>query len=505
MGTLLTPGLEPQSADTHPAEQEAFAALAEWQALLRDSKGGTPQAEGPGTPATHALQDMQLVTSVSEGVRLLGDACSQAVHLPTMTQDRYEYIIIQRLVYELRNAAKAHHVSIDANVALGSLPTGYPDAQTLHIEGSSYYLTAFNSGLFGFLYQLGRMIASVIPYERTAEGVGYTFELNALQDSIDGMRGTLHSRMADLLYSTLYLGNPWASEPFKVKKYLLPVSTALVDSSHAFVVGHEFAHVQAGHLFDADTAQHAIGNRDGELLNYSWQHEFEADFLGLQEAFALCQGRERPTAFTFAGAELYLNGVLLLVRAAASVEPANLLLDPFWPPLSARISALQAGVGFWLDGYDDMLAKEAACAQATAFVMDRIWEGCEGDFRSLVETRGSSRLQLSFPRGDAPVEWKPQSRVTDTYRLLGEGMENAGLRKLIRDIADGLAITLVVDLELDPSAAQQWIKRLAPEVNIAELTYLVSTLDPIARFIGDSRVLIDTERIAQAIRVRYGP
>src|SRR5436305_2090739 len=113
------PSRPPGSATDNESKERgnALAALADWQdAYLQDPGAYSDFLSASTIPPEHMLRDLQLTRAIAEGAQYLGGPCSHGVDPPTKRQDRYEYIILARLVEELRLASSQQNVPLPSNV-----------------------------------------------------------------------------------------------------------------------------------------------------------------------------------------------------------------------------------------------------------------------------------------------------------------------------------------------------------------------------------------------------
>lgn len=462
---LFSPIELPFSSLTSPEgrrHQEALAALSDWQeAYLSDHDLRVEFARSSKVPFDHMRTDLQLVRAVAEGAKLLGGPCSHGVELPTVSQDRYEYVLLARYVEELRLVSSKMGVALPSNVLFGSLPTGLPTAQSVRVPRTNSYLVVFNSGLFGYLYLLGRIIASCIPHKRTANNVEYSLGLADVRAGFERSDEREVSYLTpsgaaaalfELLKGMVFQGTPWASMPFRVQRDLVPLAETFVDASHAFVVGHEYAHLHNGDLDQPLVVHRSLGPADAtELVDHSWKDEIYADFLGMQAAMAACGGRERPTVSSYAGACIYLHGVQMLCDtiALAVGREEGALDGQLSPPLSRRRQILRNGLEYYLSlGAAELLPRELAVADAADNVMDVLWSQCRGviaDDEMSVHALWQSLLQTDVRAASRADILSPVQTVGEiAYNLLAEYATDPSSRRLLNDVSLAVAVTVTL-------------------------------------------------------------
>ena len=524
--SLVGPSGPPSS--TRPEDrqhQEALAALSDWQeAYLDDHDLRSTFGRAETIPYEHLKTGIntQLIRAVAEGARLLGGPCSFGVQLPTASQDRYEYMLLGRYIEELRQIAGKENVALPSNVLFGSLPIGSPIAQSVRVPRTDYYLVIFNSGLFGYLYQLGRIIATCIPYEITDKQVIYRLapaDVKAeFERSVDGKVSYLTpsgaaAELFELLSVTVAQGTPWASRPFEVQRYLMPMAETFVDASYAFVVGHEYGHLVNHDLDHAVTARGSLGPANSiDLVDHSWKDEISADFVGLQAAMAASIGREQPTTSAYFGAHVYLRGVQMLCDAIALAagREEGALDEQLWPPLSRRRQALRDGLEMYLSaGAAELLPRELAVADAVDTVLDILWSQCRNRIAGHAVTVHTlwQPLLLETERAHSHADMLRSAKTLGetAYDLLAERATDASRRRLRSDVSLAVAVTLIRDAASPDLAvrerAVQYLRTLDGGVceTISTIRWAVSKNAPTEPLSDDPFLLSVLENFASRI------
>jgi hypothetical protein len=509
-----------------PQHQEALAALSDWQdAYLDDHDLRSASGRAETIPPEHLKigANTQLTRAIDEGARLLGGLRSFGIQLPTGAQDRYEYMLLARYIEELRQAADKFDATMPSNVLFGSLPIGSPIAQSVRVPRTDYYLVIFNSGLFGYLYQLGRIIATCIPYEITGRKVAYRLypaDIKAgfrrsTDESVPYLTpGAAAAELFKLLRVTVAQGTPWASRPFEVQPHLMPMAETFVDASYAFVVGHEYGHLVNGDLDHAVTVGGSLGPASSsDLVDHSWNDEISADFVGLQAAMAACISRRQPTNSAYFGAHVYLRGIGMLFDAIALAagREEGALDGQLWPPLSRRRQALRDGLEAYLSGdAAEFLPREMGVAEAVETIMDTLWSQCRnriaGDGMKVHPLWQHLLRETAGARGHAAMLRPAQTLGEIAYDLLAQRATDAGSRRLLRDVPLAVAVTLVRDAASPDLAVREravrYLCTLDAEVpdNIPAIRLAVSKKAP-SEPLGDDPFLVAVlEHFASRIR-----
>lgn len=464
--------------------ERAARNLAEWQAAYLENPDRRLEFDRASTiPSEHFLKDTQLARAVAAGAQTLGGLCSNSVAMPTSIQNRYEYIILARLVEDLRHASESQQVELPSNILLGSLPTGYPVAQTVQASTDNYddYLVVFHSGLFGYLYILGRIVASCIPFESKKDGISYSLDINKISEWISSQDransryigpGDAVGLLQKLLEACLVKGSPWAVPPTRVRLPLIPIAESLVDSSQAFVVAHEIGHLQLGHLEESSINRHSLGpSSEAEFVDYDWRGEMEADFFGLQASLAACAARKNPTIATYAGANLYLNGVDILYQAMeimSKTSDSGSTATP-WPPMRNRRTALSAGFDFYLADTPQVWEREDAFASASGYILEDLWRRCRLSLESTSSDKCLAQIWQPSLKGGAR-RTRPNCRRAGVefgarvYELLSSVSSRE--KALLIDVAPAVAAKLLLDLNSESreirTKAAQWLEKLDP-------------------------------------------
>src|SRR5262249_44714503 len=90
-------------------------------------------------------------------------------------------------------------------------------------------------------------VASCIPWQNDKENKGVQFKVDH-EEVIGQLRSNAAAkdRFLDLVEGCLFYGDPWRVKPIKLAPAPSTIAYWLGQSSHAFVLGHEVAHIMNG-------------------------------------------------------------------------------------------------------------------------------------------------------------------------------------------------------------------------------------------------------------------
>jgi hypothetical protein len=159
------------------------------------------------------------------------------------------FYILNRLVSRIRNAAKALGLNTDDFPHYACIPSGLVNASAVKLPGVERSFLLFDSQLFIFCHLFAKGFARCLPIVGQGEGVSYSCEIDQVQRRLESMP-ELTTRLADLLFAYATTGSPGRARPYFPEEHYVPMIDALREGMELFVVGHEFAHIYAGHLAD---------------------------------------------------------------------------------------------------------------------------------------------------------------------------------------------------------------------------------------------------------------
>jgi hypothetical protein len=152
----------------------------------------------------------------------------------------------------------------------------------------------------------------------------------------------------------------------------------LCTSLEYFVMGHEYGHLVAGHLTDADRRAGLVpGSQEVDALEYSWLQELDADARGLVLGVnALQKAKQVDLGLAFAGVDLFFSTMDVMDRAVALLrtgEETTLTLGSH-PPAQLRRQAAREALRR-LTPPEGAKAVEAAVglADAQAHAVEQLW------------------------------------------------------------------------------------------------------------------------------------
>jgi hypothetical protein len=280
----------------------------------------------------------------------------------TSIQNTVFMYIMSYLASRIEEAMGALSITTDKHVTpiIGSLPTGYVNAQATKLGNE--VLVVFDQGTFGYI----NYFRHVIP----------TLSLQRHQQVAIRAEDIVNK----LMYAYLIRGNPhWSGLSGKTTP--LPPLYEHVSVGHflepalLFMMGHEYAHIIHGH-HDSDHSQPAvIAGETFNVMNKSWEQEFEADLRGLQLAIQASSGHNPLGMFYVYSGIDYLFHTLIFAERALSVvmngDESLKMQDANHPPLYLRQLILREAITRSLD--DQAISHVVQLAMLNQQLFGPIW------------------------------------------------------------------------------------------------------------------------------------
>lgn len=225
--------------------------------------------------------------------------------LPTRFDRPDVYMILERLIEDLKISAKLNKIDVSKFPKYAVLPTGKVNALAIKLDCCDEPFLLFDSQLFIFCHLFSKAFVEIITGQCNSNG-DLEIILNEkplLEKLITNQEGV--SRLIDLLHSYVVHGDPSRAGPYLPRPEIEHLISIVRDGMELFVVGHEFAHVVHGHLDSGFLRVLHEELKPG--LNISDKHlkEFQADFLGISFMANVIYKRFPDPAFSVLGAYLF--------------------------------------------------------------------------------------------------------------------------------------------------------------------------------------------------------
>jgi hypothetical protein len=254
-------------------------------------------------------------------------------------------------------AARALNMDPPEMPLLAALPTGTINARTHLAPRATRPLVIFDEDMLLF----GDLLAGALALAAVPRDQG--------RDDKEAGRW-----MAKAIFSYLTVGHMTILRPRELSGAVRTYAAQLFSGLQLFVVGHEFAHIMAGHLTNAP--RRTPPTNEANVISWGHRQEFEADFVGAQLATrAMLTDGVRPV-MAYAGTCLYFRLMDVLRRAVSvlssgapgSPGPAT----PTHPSSADRWTILYSMVPGVFDDMDTVLE-----VQQSLFEWEEIIAGLE--------------------------------------------------------------------------------------------------------------------------------
>jgi tetratricopeptide (TPR) repeat protein len=171
-----------------------------------------------------------------------------------------------------------------------------------------------------------------------------------------------------------------------LSKERAPVATTTDSMMLASVYGHlgraaEARPEIAQMLQQAPFLNTVLGPSDADILLYQAKQEFEADFLGMQNMFALLRDCKLGVGFTYWGVDLFFAAVKTLYRSLGHLlaDDETRLLSRLMPSIPKRETALREGLQLYFKDFDDEQVSGAVqMSILVEHIGDTLWSACKG-------------------------------------------------------------------------------------------------------------------------------
>jgi hypothetical protein len=298
---------------------------------------------------------------------------------PTRFESPTWYSVMRTLVSWIEGSARQLELPLASSPAFGTLPTGRVNAMTVAIPDSSDHVVLFEDQLFLFALLLSKALARAFPVTPGDEpGLHFSTDLQTIQRRIDEDPSVV-GRFADVVLAYAVHGRPGAAQQYLPEPAYAQLSDILRESMEAFVLGHEYGHVVAGHLTGAQAVSRALAADEVDEIDFAWDQEYEADTLGvLLSLTAMNRERQVDASLSFWGADLFFSAMDVMDRAVSLLRYGDETLTVLGthPPSPNRRAVIRAALHQFLEPEQARAAVQLADAlQATT---EMLWARTRG-------------------------------------------------------------------------------------------------------------------------------
>lgn len=235
------------------------------------------------------------------------------IQLPTRYDSPLQFRLLDGLVGRVKEAAQSLEIEVKDFPHYACIPTGLVNARAVLLPTIERPFLLFDSELFLYCHLFAKAFSRCLPV------VGRTkhISLSIAPDQVEQrLRSTpdLIERFRDLLHTYATTGATSQSKQYDPESDYVHMLKILCDGMELFVVGHEFGHVQAGHL---STLLDQLGlNSDEHVVrNESHRQEHEADLLGLLLTLQAMASSGYDAALSCVGVELFFVSLEMAERS----------------------------------------------------------------------------------------------------------------------------------------------------------------------------------------------
>jgi hypothetical protein len=240
-----------------------------------------------------------------------------------------------------------------------------------------------------------------VPFKgRSGDYFEFSWDRDAIANRIE-LNRELQYRFYQVVAEYALSKRPARTEPYLAEGHYSGLVANLIEAMELFVLGHEYGHVMAGHMNASDVTLRRQAEADGELVEYSWPRELEADSIGVRLLMLGLHKRSKlAIGYWYWGADFFFTALDVVQRAALLVQYGDEThrMDTHPPPLvrrqAARLRMLEM-VG--LEDFEEAM-HVSSCLE---FATDRLWNAVR-DAVSALRTYGARELP-TFPENVAQL------------------------------------------------------------------------------------------------------
>jgi hypothetical protein len=190
----------------------------------------------------------------------------------------------------------------DHNVYVGEFPTGSFNAQVTAVDGG--YIVLINAGALVLIQAIVSLLVS-------HKDLGHISDDDSVVESL-----------AKMVLSYFQHRDPMFGPLPMTAGHKGVLAASLSHATQAFVIGHEYGHILAGHLGNAERQTILTNAGDMDVISKSHDKELEADRIG----FELLLGEKEPQALDFSAIDNeHPHNVSALMRL---MEKQSLIVAP---------------------------------------------------------------------------------------------------------------------------------------------------------------------------------
>ena len=240
------------------------------------------------------------------------------VILPTRLDSPMHFRILKGLVSNIKDAANAIGLDTDEFPHYACIPTGLVNASAVKLPNVERSFLLFDSQLFLYCYLFAKSFARCVPIVGQDKVISYSIEIDKVESRVQA-EPELTTRLSDVLFAYATTGSPGNAKQYFPEQSYVPLIDVLRDGMELFVVGHEFAHIYAGHLSEI-LRRFSLTSESFDADKESHLKEHEADCLGLLLTLKAMGKKGYDAGLSYVGVELFFASLDMAARARHIVD-----------------------------------------------------------------------------------------------------------------------------------------------------------------------------------------
>lgn len=261
---------------------------------------------------------------------------------PTEIDDPVVRIVLDEIISDIERTEEAAGRNLPPRPFFGTLPSGELNSVTIAVPDTDVYIVALQSGTIGFVDVAFRAVLAALPSPRRSV-------LNTVGASLDDVRAALSAdptpalNFTSFITSYVFQGTPYSDPHAPLAGLKAYMHTWTRHIAEAFIVGHEYGHLAAGHLAHGQRDHRLFGPQRAEVRTQAWTHEFEADSFGLGLALSMSRHVLRlPTVLGYAAVDMLFSLIDLVERCVSITQADERRPRSTHPPATQRQALLRA-------------------------------------------------------------------------------------------------------------------------------------------------------------------
>lgn len=233
--------------------------------------------------------------------------------LPTRYDSISQNSILTGLIDRIRKSVTDLGINHDDFPHSSCIPTGLVNACAIKLPCSSKEFLLFDSQLFAYCNLFAKAFALCLPITSSDKNnIQLSVSIDAVKKQIDENANQCLTRLLDIIHSYAALNRPMKAKAYLPPRDYITYVEIIRDGMELMVVGHEFGHINSGHLGGL-VKSISMDTRLGEMFKDHLQ-EHEADFIGLVLSLQSLARDGYDASLSFIGTDLFFSSMILAER-----------------------------------------------------------------------------------------------------------------------------------------------------------------------------------------------